>query len=297
MVFSSKLITAPLLAGTIEDLETIRFPVIASPKLDGIRCLKLDGKAMSRTFKPLPNAHIQDFFSKLKLPDGLDGEIITFTDGKPDSFNDIQSKVMSEDGEFFFSYNMFDYVKDDPNKPFVLRIEELFKLKQQDQTLAIDQKWIEDIVGLKEYIEVMVDGMGHEGVMIRDPKGPYKMGRSGVKEQILCKIKKFQDDEGIVIGFTEKLTNMNKAEKDAFGHTKRSSHKANKMPANTLGAILVKWGDVTFEVGSGYNDEQRKEIWENQSKYLGKKLTFKYQGIGSKGRPRFPIWLGFRNDI
>ena len=35
----------PLLAHTVDSIETVQFPVMASPKLDGIRCLIVNGEA------------------------------------------------------------------------------------------------------------------------------------------------------------------------------------------------------------------------------------------------------------
>ena len=41
----------PLLAETVEDISKLRYPLLASPKLDGIRCVKLNGKALTRKQK------------------------------------------------------------------------------------------------------------------------------------------------------------------------------------------------------------------------------------------------------
>ena len=68
------LITKPLLA-VAADLEKIEFPVWATPKIDGIRCLKINGQVVSRNFKPIPNHHIRTTLEQI-LPDGIDGEII-----------------------------------------------------------------------------------------------------------------------------------------------------------------------------------------------------------------------------
>ena len=57
---------------------------------------------------------------------------------------------------------------------------------------------------------------GFEGVMLRDPDGTYKFGRASVKENILLKVKKFLDAEGIVVGFKEKMSNQNEATTRCF---------------------------------------------------------------------------------
>jgi DNA ligase-1 len=87
-------IKKPMLAETCEDIAALRYPVYASQKVDGIRCLKVNGQAVSRKFKPIPNHHIRQAIERL-CPDGMDGEIII----PGASFNQIQSLVMTEQGE------------------------------------------------------------------------------------------------------------------------------------------------------------------------------------------------------
>src|SRR3990170_6734133 len=99
------MITKPMLAGTIKDLKEIRYPVLCTPKLDGIRALKIDGKLVSRNFKPIPNVHIRQLIES-QLPDGVDGELICT--GK--SFQQTTSAVMSEDGQRQVDYYIFDWV-------------------------------------------------------------------------------------------------------------------------------------------------------------------------------------------
>ena len=95
-------ITKPMLAGTIEDIYKLDYPVICTPKLDGIRCLKIGGRAVSRTFKSIQNNYIRTILEKL-LPDGMDGEIIS---GK--NFQETTSAVMREEGEPEFVFWAFD---------------------------------------------------------------------------------------------------------------------------------------------------------------------------------------------
>ena len=40
-----------MLAGKCTNKNNIKYPVLATPKLDGIGCLVIDGNAVSRTFK------------------------------------------------------------------------------------------------------------------------------------------------------------------------------------------------------------------------------------------------------
>ena len=288
------MIKKPLLAVGVENLEDIKFPVLASYKLDGIRALVRNGRLVSRNFIDIPNKYIQ---SSLKgLPDGLDGELIL---ADTMNFNDVQSAVMSEDGEPAFIYSLFDYVKDDLNKPFKNRTEDLkeFVNKNKGNSVSfLNQESMDNLQTLMEFEQITVD-KGFEGVMIRNPEGRYKEGRSTLNEGILLKIKRFEDDEAVVVGFEEKMSNQNEKVKDLTGKSKRSSHKENMVPAGMLGAFLVHntKTDQRFNVASGLTDEQRLEIWNNKESFLGKYVKYKYQPSGAKDLPRFPVFLGFRD--
>ena len=137
---------------------------------------------------------------------------------------------------------------------------------------------------------------GFEGIMLRSLGGIYKMGRSTLNQGILLKLKRFADAEATIIGFQERMKNMNEQTRDNLGNAERSSHKENMIPEGTLGAFKVKSEifEKEFTVGSGLNNEERQEIWDNQEKYLGQTLKFKYFAYGDYDQPRFPIYLGIR---
>ena len=136
--------------------------------------------------------------------------------------------------------------------------------------------------------------------MVRSLGGPYKQGRSTEKEGYLLKIKRFEDAEAEVIGFEERMHNGNSATTNALGRTERSSHKENLIGRGDLGALTVKglqapYKGVEFNIGSGFDDQERMSIWQNKSEYVGKIVKFRYFPLGSKDRPRFPTFEGWRH--
>jgi DNA ligase-1 len=156
---------------------------------------------------------------------------------------------------------------------------------------------------------------GFEGVMIRDPNSPYKQGRSTWREGWLLKVKRFEDSEALVIGMEEKMHNANESTTNALGHMERSSHIANMRPLNTMGALIVqdrKTG-VVFNIGTGFDDAERLRWWNQPDTYVtsiksdgGEVRTlvepyrlakYSYFPSGSKDKPRFPVYLGERNDL
>ena len=287
-------IKQPMLAvATIPCLETeVKYPCYIQPKLDGIRCVAINGVAYSRKMKPIPNKFIQKFFAEHNLH-GLDGELMVMGD-----FNNVQSAVMSEEGEPDFYYAVYDYWDSDlPYNERVKLYTDIVRSVDIDFHLrSVHPVVVENAEQAAKSVEQYVD-LGYEGGMLRSMSGKYKQGRSTVKEGYLLKLKSFMDDEAIVIGFEEKMTNNNQQERDERGYAKRSSKKDGLVGANTLGSLQVDWNGVVFNIGSGFNDTQRKEIWDNQERYLGKLVTFKYQEvIKATGRPRFATFKWWREE-
>lgn len=288
-------IQKPMLAGNFDPTKA-KFPYIATPKIDGIRFLMIDGVAVSRTFKPIRNKHIQSLLSKY-LPDGVDGEL---TSG--DTFQSSTSAVMTIEGEPEFKVWVFDYVNPESNtiSPWMSRMEVaseiIFKILPPFNFKVLDGGSIIRTLQDLERYETYYLSEGYEGVMLRDPYGTYKFGRSTVNDNILLKVKRFEDDEAELIAIEEKMSNQNVAEKDAFGHVKRSASLEGMVPMNTTGTLIVRNKDgLEFGIGSGLTDELRNEIWNNKEKYIGKLVKYKYFPQGVKELPRHPVFLGFRD--
>lgn len=287
-------ITKPMLAVAVKNVADIKFPVLATPKLDGIRCIKVNGQALSRKFKPIPNHHIRNLIEEV-CPDGFDGEIMA---GK--TFNECQSLVMSEDGEPDFRYVVFDYVAGELTDGYSKRIDWLqnwMEHWQLEWTVPLYPVLIQDIAELDAY-EAKCLADGYEGVMLRLPSGPYKCNRSTLKEGYLLKLKRFADAEAKIIGFEELMHNNNPAEIGELGQTKRSHKKENLVPANMMGVMLVKdiKTGVEFGLGTGFTAEQRRAYWLAKELLIGKTITYTYQESGMKDKPRFPSFKGFRHE-
>jgi len=285
-------IVKPMLAGNF-DPKKARFPYIGTPKIDGIRFLMVDGVAVSRTFKPIRNVHIQTLLSQ-HLPDGIDGEL---TCGG--TFQSSTSAVMGTKGTPDFKAWIFDYV--DPTTkdilPFYLRMLNMPALNLSFQHEVLSGTNINSMEELYHYESICLEE-GYEGVMLRDPYGTYKFGRSTTNEGILLKVKRFEDDEAEVIGFVELMSNQNLAEKDNFGRTKRSSCLDGMVPMETLGSLRVRNKDgQEFSIGSGLNPQWRDEIWRNKQLYLGQFAKYKFFPQGVKDLPRHPVLLGVRHPV
>ena len=70
---------------------------------------------------------------------------------------------------------------------------------------------------------------GYEGIMLRDPFGRYKHGRSTLKEGGLAAIKRFVDAEARIVGTYEQMENTNEKQINELGRSSRSHAKAGKL--------------------------------------------------------------------
>ena len=286
----------PLLAAAT-DGKGLRYPLTASPKLDGVRALIIDGVVVSRSLKPIPNKHVQASLGGVKKFNGLDGELIVGPPGAKNVFQKTTSGVMSIEGKPDFKFHVFDQFTTDAGFDYrynllggVIRYSRWMTLVPHLRVTSAEEL---------DTLEARWLAAGYEGVMLRDPYGPYKQGRSTLKEGILIKLKRFADSEAVVVGFTQLMTNTNEAVRNELGHLERSSKKDGMKGAGILGALKVrdmKTG-VEFEVGTGYTEEQRARLWKIRAALVGKLLKYKYQPVGVKEKPRFPVFTGFRDPL
>lgn len=277
-----------------DNLSDVSLPIWGSRKLDGIRCVIRDGVPKSRKLKKIPNVHITNKLTEMGLPN-LDGELM-LTDPKA-SFSEVTSAVMTRAGFPTFVYHVFD-MELGIQTPYWIRYSALKKcVREKGAPLVLVPHWQMSTVEDIQDDEASVVAEGFEGLMLRGIHGPYKYGRSTKREGYLMKLKRFEDDEAKIVGFVELMRNENDLEVDDVGYAKRSTAKEGKVPAGTLGALVCTWRGVQFEIGTGFTAEDRDKLWKNRSFILGLLTKFKYQEVGSKGKPRFPVWLGSRDKI
>ena len=265
---------------------------IITTKLDGIRCviLKENGliKIISRQGKIFEGlTEIEK--EAVQLPDNMvyDGEILAENTEGLDSktlYRKTMNLATKKGIKIGLIHNCFDIVP----------IDEFKKGESKDKCIDRKNKLHKIFSGLnlRHIIEVPILYVGddknkitellnkaisqdQEGVMVNLADKTYKCKRTDV----ILKVKKMQSCDCKVIGFEEGTGRLQE----------------------TLGAILINYKDNVVKVGSGYSDEDRKDIWNNRDNLLGKIIEVQYfeetenQNDDSLSL-RFPVFLRIRND-
>jgi DNA ligase-1 len=292
------MIKRPLLAAkaTDEELRKLPYPMLLSPKIDGIRALVVGGRLLSRSMKPIPNEWTQALFGRPEL-EGLDGELVVGNPWDKNLMQQTTSGVMSKAGVPDVTYHIFDKWNEDTI--FIGRIEQALLTGTRAHLIyGVKHQYVhsyeEMIQAEQEYIL-----QGYEGVMLRSPYGSYKQNRSTLREAILVKVKRFTDAEATIIGYEPLYRNLNAATKDERGYTKRSHHQDNQLADDLLGSLTVRnESGIDFSIGSGFTDNQRRELWRRRDSLPGRIVKYKcFETTGVLDKPRFPIFLGFRDPI
>lgn len=306
MAVEKFLATKPMLAVKVDDPTQLTYPLLASPKLDGIRCwTHPDNGTVARSLKPIPNDCIRAILLSVRNL-CLDGELVVLDEnGDIADYNTTQSEVMSRSGNPNFKFLVFD-IFDWAHKPYEYRLTVLKKrlavlerlqVQARDFIQLVPQVLIHNPSDLCKFEADML-AIGFEGSITRHLDGHYKSGRSTAKQEWLVKRKPFEDAEGEVIGFVERMHNTNEQTTNELGHQVRSHAQAGKVPAGDLGTLVLntrQWGEVG--IGSGFTAAQRETIWKHRDDYVGRIAKFKYQAFGTKDKPRIPVFIGWRNPI
>jgi len=235
-----------------------------SEKLDGVRAYWDGTQFISR----LGNLyHAPDWF-KAGLPKDriLDGEL-WIDRGR---FQNTIAVVRAMDaGERWKAVKYLTFDLPDSPKGFeerLLEMEELAMASSSKVWKLVDNARCRSVDHLKEEL-AKIEELGGEGLMLRQPGSLYEIGRS----HTLLKVKSFKDDEARVLG------------------TEPGKGKFKGM----VGALLCELKNgKKFSVGTGMSNDERRD-----PPPVGAIITFRYQELTDDGIPRFPSYVGVREDV
>lgn len=235
---------------------------LVSEKLDGVRG-RWDGQRLwSRGGLPIA---APAWFTAGWPAIPMDGELWT---GRG-RFEQASAIVRSAPGNDAGWRQMRFMVFDLPSDPEVFalrarRIRELLASAGVAWLQAVEQSGVRDRAALDARLAA-VEGAGGEGLVLHRRDAHYRAGRS----DDLVKYKSYDDAEARVVAHTPgrgKYTGM-------------------------LGALVVEREDgLRFRIGSGFTDAQRAD-----PPLPGSVITYRYNGVGANGLPRFARFLHVRH--
>ena len=255
-------------------------------KYDGLRCFTIieNGKItiksrQNKVFEGLVD--IENSIKALGLNNVcLDGELLSIGSAYEDVYKDTTKKVNNKNAEKHgVKYMLFDII---PLEEFNNGSGKTKYSKRREMLEKIQTNKYIDIAPVLykgDNMDIVLQLLGKfrdngaEGLMCSLDK-PYEFKRS----KTLLKIKVMQTCDLKVIGFEE-------------GQGKF---------ANTLGKVICDYKGYELGVGSGWSDDMRNEVWNNQDKYLGKIAEIQYfeetnNDTGGLSL-RFPVFKTWRDD-
>ena len=255
----------------------IKFPCFVQPKLDGVRCVVVGNKLYSRNgnrFPVLP--HIENelkLFNKNNLI--LDGELFTDDINFEKIVGLVKKYKKSEEDEknsLKIYLNVFDYI--DSKLPFNKRLINLNQFFEKNKNMKyIKQVKTEECPqekNIEEFLEKYTKEK-YEGLIIRNKSGLYEENTRSVHLQ---KLKKFIDEEFEIIDYT--------------------TPDQGKEVGCVIWICRTKEGKQ-FSVRPSGNYQERKKLYREAKKYIGKMLTVRYQELTNGHVPRFPVGVTIRD--
>lgn len=287
----------------------LRFPCLASFKLDGIRAAQCQELGFqSNSGKPFPSKYVQELAKQLPYL-GLDGEFVYGDPSDEHCCNKTQSAVMSIEwpadlDKSELRYYVFD-VHNDP-QTFAHRID---VARLAVESVQANCPWVGFVehpifntsTDLKDFYEHAL-AEGFEGIIYRHPHRAYKQGRSTEKEGGLGKLKPFGKElfEARIVGWYPQLQALS-SEFNELGYLKASKAADNVVTIDAIGGFYVedcKTG-VAFKLGGGklFTKRFRQDMFKNVESLIGKIIQYKCMTYGQVEAPRQPTAYRFRDPI
>jgi len=288
---------------SVSDFEALHYPLLGSPKIDGQRCMGHAGRIWTSTMSPFPNVNLNKVMTGRWL-DGLDGEIVV---GLPNGENVLKrtKAVMAREGSPEFTWYVFDdYSRAD--LPFeqrfgnaARRVHEFTKGLRRICVVPLPQSILRSAKDAAEY-ELCCINSGYEGMMLRDPRAPYKFGRATLKEASIFKCKRWDDAEAVVVDLVQGSVNGNEAVRRGDGGIKRSTSKEGLMPSGAVGTLvcmdLSTRAEIRVATGT-MTAAEAAHYWQEPRDIVGKIITYKYMPYGTDRLPRHPTFKCIRLDV
>ena len=281
----------PMLALSFDSRKhNIKYPCYVQPKIDGVRmtCRLVDGRIdmftrKGKEFRPLPELElkIKELFDSIdEQPDTfyLDGELFSDTLTFQELAGIVRSSKSTPQQLVQVKYVVFDCFDTDlPTWDFESRNDfikqmindELKPNTNNPSVVRIPTCKVDEETLVYRYNKLFLDD-GYEGTIIRNTHGQYILNH---RSPDLQKLKTFVDDEFQIVGFSQ-----------GTGTDKGC----------VIWDCRTDDGQV-FSVRPRGSVAERQGYFQNGEKFIGSKLTIRYQELTDDGIPRFPVGITVRD--
>ena len=280
--------------------EECTFPKLSSVKYDGIRVIFKDGQLLSRSLKPISNIQLKNKYALIleysKTHNTIfDGEFYSHDL----TFQEITSVVNTDDKEVpeSLKFHCFDLIEnekfDESFESRLIKIKTL--LVNFNGVVVVEQVLVNSLEDVNNSFEKALE-QGFEGLILRDPVGKYKLGRSTVNEGLLLKMKPFETFDSKVIEVIERQENLNESQTNELGRSFKRNTKSDKKGTKIASCLVIEYEGHKMHVTLTGDEDFRREIWENRESYIGKMFEWKAMCVGMKDVPRHPNFIRWRVD-
>jgi len=253
------------------------FPCFTQRKLDGTRCIAIPDKGLfSRLRKAFPHMeHIKEEIDFLKEIDPmiiLDGELYSTSLTFQEIVGIVKRETLKKgdaEKQLQIKYHVYDVIIPDTTYEERYQVlQDIFEMFEFKHLVLVQTDLCESEEQMKEQHAQYV-AEGYEGIMLRTKHGLYKNSRS----VDLLKYKEFFDDEYEVVDFVE----------------------GTGLEDGCVIWVCTTPEGKTFHCRPRGTREDRQQLFENGNKYVGKKLTVRFQELTDEKIPRFPVGITFRD--
>jgi DNA ligase-1 len=284
--------------------------MMASYKLDGMRCIFKNGEMLSRQFKPIINKQLNERFEPLKKMSLERGEIY---DGELYShelnFQEIMHYCRTDDlGDEplpeSINFYCFDWLYGTdpeayPNMTASMRYESIEEMSGMNipHFIGLEQRIVSTPEQVKQMFEEAI-AAGFEGLILKTPESKYKFGRISIASGTAYKFKPYQTFDSKIIG-VEQATEVDptvERKVGELGYHKTSRKKGDRIPIEKASAFRVLYDGKEVKVSLAMTDEEKEKVWREKDSYTGKYIEYKAMLVGSKDLPRHPVFTRFRED-
>ncbi len=261
-----------MLASPNKMIDRINFPCIGQTKMDGMRALIVvkdnepivysrNGKVMEglgKHFEPMVAHNEMVYDGELSVLDD-DGKLLDRKSGNGILHKAVVGTISPEEIERV-RITLWDIVSTHAWEdgydatPYHARLRELKALPINDLFSVVETHTLDNMDQAQTLFEEML-AKGEEGIILKNNEHPWENKRS---TQIV-KMKEILEMDLKVIGYAEGTGKY----------------------VGMMGALQCenKDGSIKVDVGTGYNDAQRTDLWNKKDKVIGKIISVQYNAV------------------